>query len=229
MDHNAIWQANLHDEVAFWRRWLTDPEFGPHRDYRMNSCRLLFADMVQLLPPNQAVYSILDVGSGPVSILGTLIPGKHVNLFMVDSLADEYSQILDELNVRDAIRAIKVDGENLTTVFPRAFFDLVVCANALDHCYDPLVVIREMVAVCRPGGYVHLSHLDNEAEHERYTGLHQWNLTVDEGRFILWSREKRIDIWSEIAEIANIKIIQYPATEILRDSHSVLLQRAGVR
>jgi SAM-dependent methyltransferase len=229
MDHQSVWSENLANEVAFWRRWLTQPEFAAHRDLRTYSQRPLFADLVELLPPNQSVYSILDVGSGPLSTLGTLVAGKHINLYMIDSLANEYNELLNELSVRDVVRAIKVDGERLTEVFPHGFFDLVVCHNALDHCYDPLSVIREMVAVCRPGCCLHMRHLDNEAEHERYSGLHQWNLDVQDGRFVLWSANGNIDIWSAIPEIANIDLVRYPAGEASRGHHLAIIRKSDAR
>ena len=53
----------------------------------------------------------------------------------------------------------KASGEKLTSVFPRNYFDICSCTNALDHCYDPIAAIRQMLAVCKPGGWLHLSHI----------------------------------------------------------------------
>jgi hypothetical protein len=45
-----------------------------------------------------------------------------------------------------------------------------------------------MLEVVRPGGFVVLRHLRNEAATERYTGLHRWNLERRGDELYLWRR-----------------------------------------
>jgi SAM-dependent methyltransferase len=56
------------------------------------------------------------------------------------------------------------------------FFDIVHCLNALDHTRDALTAVKEMIRVCKPGGYVYIDcHLD-----QLDTGhLHYWNAKED--------------------------------------------------
>jgi hypothetical protein len=52
-----------------------------------------------------------------------------------------------------------------------------------------------MYRVVKPGGYIYLCHFTNVGEHERYSGLHMWNLNVDENNnFIIWNRKLKISV-----------------------------------
>ena len=42
-----------------------------------------------------------------------------------------------------------------------------------------------MIAVVKPLHYVYLWHVANEGVNERYTGLHQWNLDIRRGEFVV--------------------------------------------
>merc|ERR1712224_869830 len=73
------------------------------------------------------------------------------------------------------------DVEALWQCFPSNFFELVHIRNALDHTAQPLLGLREMLRVTRPGGRVILWHWQNEHP-ERWKGLasgsHQWGFDL---------------------------------------------------
>ena len=140
------------------------------------------------------------------------VPGKTVSLFLVDPLAEEYCAMLNTYGFHDTVRPIKVDGEKLTTVFPAHYFDICSCANALDHSYDPITVIRQMVAVCKPGGWIFLLHIINVAESENYAGLHQWNLDWRNERFVIWNKTATIDVLEAIPELISIENQMFPGS-----------------
>lgn len=200
----SLWADNLSEESRFWVRWLTEDEFADHRVLRLNSRRPVPDSFLQHLDPTRNVYHILDVGSGPASPIGALIDGKHVNLILTDPLANDYASILDKLQMFDVMRPLNVRGEELTTIFPNGYFDIVSCNNALDHCADPMSVIREMTNVCRSGGWLHISSLINVGVLENYHGLHQWNLDVRDDRLIVWNPKCSFDVMASIPEIVEI-------------------------
>ena len=88
----------------------------------------------------------------------------------------------------------RCDGEQLLERLGPDRFHVAVAINSIDHSYDPVDVIKQMVAVIRVGGTVWLSHRINEGEHEQYHGLHQWNFSEDNGRFIIWKHGQRVDM-----------------------------------
>lgn len=192
------YDEGLLDEAAFWRRSLAnggknwdaaafrmrmDPkfEFQPH-----------LRELVEKSPSTVGrTVRVLDVGAGPLSAVGHHWPGRQVELTAVDPLADTFDQILRELDLHPPTRTRKASGEDLLAQFAQDTFDIVVCSNALDHSRDPLLCIRQMFAVTRPGGWIFLWHYRNEAKEEGYGGLHQWNLDEEGGDLILWNQEHR--------------------------------------
>lgn len=62
-----------------------------------------------------------------------------------------------------------------------------------------------MLAICKVGGKVILRHNENEAEKACYNGLHQWNIELREGKFIIWGKDRQFDIGEEIKEFAVIE------------------------
>ncbi len=52
-----------------------------------------------------------------------------------------------------------------------------------------------MVDVAKNSRYVLLEHRPNEAENEKYWGLHQWNFSMsDKGDFIISSKHMKMEI-----------------------------------
>jgi SAM-dependent methyltransferase len=59
------------------------------------------------------------------------------------------------------VRTRRCDSERLLDMFEPDSFDVAYASNTLDHSYDPLRAIRQMIAVVRPGGIVLLQHFPN--------------------------------------------------------------------
>jgi len=121
--------------------------------------------------------NIGDFGSGLVSAIGSTWKDVKVNLYPSDILADEYAEILKDKNYKPLFPVEKQDMEKLT--YDDNFFDIIHCANALDHCANPFKVIREMNRVLKPGGWIYLTHFNNNAEFHHYKGLHQWGIILE--------------------------------------------------
>lgn len=200
---NDAWTRALDGEVGFWRRQLLT--------YHRLSARI---DATTQLQPNVAQYieapkgskvCVLDVGAGPLTWLGKTHPDYDVELRAADTLGEQYGALFDEIGLEPPVRTEACDSEKLTTRFERDYFDVVYARNTLDHSYEPIVAIREMLAVTKPGGVAVLEHARNEAEEERYLGLHQWNFAVDDGRFVIWRPGEHFDVARELSGLATVE------------------------
>ncbi len=87
---------------------------------------------------------------------------------------------------------------------------MVHMSNSLDHCFDALCGIYQLIYICKIGGKIILRHAENEAERSEYEGFHQWNLSVHnkENSFIIWREKQRIDLIKELGNYVDFYI--YP-------------------
>merc|ERR1712216_653830 len=116
----------------------------------------------------------------------------------------------------------------LASYFAEDFFDISFSLNALDHAQDPMLVIRQMVIVTKPGHDVIIDGHSNEAVGEQYTGFHQWNNACDDGKFIIWSRGKLdIDVAKELGLAAESVTCKGQAGRALV-GHMVAVIRVGL-
>lgn len=183
------WADGLPEELSFWesalanqgKNWNTE-EFR----IRTNPQLELQKDLQQLVPaPAGATVRVLDVGAGPLTRVGKRWPGRTVELVALDPLAKEYNALLARLAVPAVIPVTFGHGEKLLEQFAANSFDLACAYNSLDHSYDPLQVIQQMLAVVKPQHYVYLSHFLNVGVQERYHGLHQWNFNLRQGELFV--------------------------------------------
>lgn len=210
-----LWEGGKASEVEFWSglvstrggRW--PEEFAA----RLDPATPLDDWIVRYLDPDQAEVAILDVGAGPMTSLGKAWAGHAVRVTAVDALADDYDRILRQSGITPPVRTERCDTERLLERFPRDHFDLSHARNTLDHSYDPIEAIRQMIAVTKPGGHVLTSHFANEAEGGDYTGLHQWNFCVDDDDLIIWNKQSRHSLRAEFRGLAEVVELSDPGSE----------------
>jgi SAM-dependent methyltransferase len=184
------WESGLiKDELFFWEKALSEggknwspDEFRLRTDFNQPLQEEL-KELIAAVP--KSVVRILDVGSGPLTRLGTQWPGREVQITATDPLAEHYNMLLKKLGIVPPVPVTFAHGEKLLETFPANHFDLAYASNSLDHSYDPLKAIGQMLAVTKPGGCVYLWHFSNSGKHECYNGLHQWNFDVRNGDFII--------------------------------------------
>jgi hypothetical protein len=158
--------------------------------------------LVERVP--DAEVSILDVGAGPLTSLGKDHPTKRVSITAVDPLAPAYDRMLAEAGVTPPSRTIECRGEEVADRFGADSFSLAYARNSLDHSADPLRAIRAMIEVARY--FVLLEHQRNEAERQRYRGLHMWNFDVSDERFVIWNLRERCDVGEQVGVVPEVEL-----------------------
>ncbi|BBF93791.1 class I SAM-dependent methyltransferase [Blastochloris tepida] len=198
-----IWAQNIESEISHWRNWLTDPKMEESRKRRISSTEKLSSRTLELIgKPLGSKIRILDVGSGPISTIGRSAPGYDVELVCTDALADHYNKLLKDSNLMHLPSIFPVKGEDLESNFGRNAFDLVNCANALDHFEDPALAFVNMYNVCAEGGVITVLSIENEGEREGYRGLHQWNLRANDDGLWLSTKLRTENIINRIPRTA---------------------------
>jgi SAM-dependent methyltransferase len=198
-------------EVAFWDSWFDRSD--ANLDERLDSAltdRLVVECLTRI--PHDDV-SIIDVGAGPLTTLGTAGAGKRISLTAVDPLADQYARILYERSITPPVKTEQCSGEELLVRFDPESFDVAFAENALDHSLDPLAIIKNMVSLVKAGGFVVLRHNSNQAERVDYATLHQWNFEEQEGRCIIWREGVHRDLGSTLSETATVECWTEPALD----------------
>jgi SAM-dependent methyltransferase len=190
------WQGSA-SEIAFWDRWhasegLQWPESFKQRQlatrqFDINLLRgMTYEDIGSL--------KLLDVGAGPMTSLGPDYKGTRLDITACDPLAPLYSSISSKYDINPPIRTMLAFVEDLTVFYDCNSFDFTNCRNSLDHTFDPIRGIEEMLLVTKLGGKIYLFHRANEAEKEKYSGLHQWNFDCIDNHFVVWNKKSRIDV-----------------------------------
>jgi len=132
--------------------------------------------------------------------------GQRVDLTAVDPLAPEYDKIIDKYQISPPVHTLEAAAEDLTKKFEANSFDLVFARNCIDHSYNPEHAVLQMLEITLPGCYVLMEHRQNEAEHEQYLGLHQWNFSMNpNGDFIIDSKTEKVNMSEKYQDIATMK------------------------
>lgn len=184
----------LRDEIQFWREWFVSGGLQWPEDFheRLNPNQPIqehVATYIDRIEENPV--RILDVGSGPLTKLGKKHPSRELIITATDLLASRYDDLLSELGFEPLVRTIFANAERLVEQFGPNSFDIVHGQNSIDHTTHPQVAIKEMLAVCKPLGFVILYHAENEGQTEQYHQLHKWNFTCENGDFIIRDQRGR--------------------------------------
>lgn len=187
----------LRHETSFWDRWFQTAglEWPDEYNARLDPSRPLGGIVTELADAIDApIVRILDVGAGPLTLLGKIHPRKTLDITATDVLAPVYDDLLRRYGVTPLVRTLAADAELLTATFPANHFHIVHAQNCLDHMQNPLRAIEQMLEVTAGGGAMVLIHRENEAEFEDYAGLHQWNFTAISNTFIIHNPRQRYDV-----------------------------------
>ena len=173
------------DELKYWDRELSMSGSYPDAIRKRTSADRMIEEFPHYLMPYfdglrsaaaPNLPNILDVGSGPLSMLAWGHVTRLFDLTAVDPLADRYLELLGKHGHSPNCRLVQGYGEDLAAIFEGRQFDMVWIHNALDHSQSPANVVRAMATVVRPGGYLVIQGWSREGTAEGWNGLHQHDL-----------------------------------------------------
>jgi len=108
--------------------------------------------------------TVVEIGGGPVGVIYDLEAKERI---IIEPLTEEYKECFPCPYHINAI------GEEMP--LENDSVDVVVIANALDHCKNPSLVIQEVKRVLRPGGWFAISNCIDLAVIHKHPG-HKFNL-----------------------------------------------------
>jgi SAM-dependent methyltransferase len=208
-----VWDANLNDEITFWKKWIQNDEFNLPEDVGRTKTNQPFKSEIEAAIascPRDHV-DILEIGCGPASEMGCRTnTGKAFSVTYCDPLAGEYEKMwaVKKLAMPHQIKAIEV--EQLDKHFLPDSFDVAYACNCLDHSFDPLAGIKNIVSLLRAGGKFFLRSRIREGIKEKYVGLHQWNFYFENDFLMLSDRHgNAVNVTDAVSKSA--KMVQHNA------------------
>jgi O-antigen biosynthesis protein len=113
-------------------------EMNPINPREQNYYSIIRKDIISLIP--KSVKKILDVGCGYGST-AAVIKEKYPDIEIIGIELSEEAAIKSQKNVD---RVINGDIEIIEPDFPVKYFDLIICADVLEHTKDPWSVLKKL-------------------------------------------------------------------------------------
>lgn len=175
-------KEGLLHELNFWRGFVKTDRFlnGWCTNEKTPELQQEVADFILSVPHE----SILDVGSGVVSLLHGLAP----NVTAVDPLGEYYSTIFSYID-HGIKQPLPIAAENLHF---KEQFDIVHISNALDHSQHPAAAFIKLLESVKSGGYLIVQGFENEAVHENWQGFHQWNMSIENSSLVIEGKKTKV-------------------------------------
>lgn len=207
-----LWLKGIGPEIKFWDNYMKEKENGIYGSgYQWTVERDKKFTLEEDIPREaMGGYSFLDVGSGPFSRCGISTDKVMLEATSVDPLAYTYNELKHKHGIDNGVEIQFEFAETLNESYKENSFDMVHMSNSLDHSFDPIHIIWQLLYVCKIGGKIILRHTENEAKRANYTDFHLWNLSLHnaENSFVIWRENKRYDICKMFGEYADIEL--YP-------------------
>jgi len=182
------WQRRYGTEADFWNEHI-----DRIRHYDQDILQRIFP--LELFDYASDFYAkrgqrpeVLEVGSGPFSLLTAGVASGRINLVAVDPLANVYRRIAKRRGWKPLVQPVIGTGEHLDRLFLTGSFDVVYASNAVDHAGNPRHCLEQMVRVLRHGGMLMVEGYVREGTVEGWAGLHQFDL-IPEGRELVCYRK----------------------------------------
>lgn len=164
-------------EIRFWKWFVKTPRFL--QDWCSGKKTLELREPAYSFITSKLPAKVLDCGSGVCSILTGTVPNE--DLTVCDLLADEYAKFFNYKKY-NVVKPLPIACEYLQYTDE---FDVVHISNALDHTQDIITSVRMLWKAVKPGGYLIIQGFENEGLHENWSGLHQYNISVEDDKLII--------------------------------------------
>ena len=171
------------EEILFWEETLVKrpPEVSDPKYKEEAFPEYLRALALEWKNDGNKPLRLLEIGSGPVSLLAYGMEQGLFEVTAIDPLASVYDEILSKYGISYPIKPRTGYAERLVKSFGKDSFDIVYSSNSLDHTISPKSSLSQMVQVVKTGGIVFLEGFVCEGSHAKWTGLHQHDLFAENG------------------------------------------------
>lgn len=182
------WQRRYGTEADFWNEHIDRIRHIDHDTMK----RVFPVELQQhadtFMAKEGRIPEVLEIGSGPLSLLSSGSVSGCIKLTAVDPLADTYRRIAKRKQWNPMVQPIYGTGEHLERLFGQDVFDVVYASNALDHAENPRNCLAQMVRVLRGGGLLMVEGYIREGSLEGWAGLHQFDLIPEGGELVCYGR-----------------------------------------
>ncbi|KAI0632271.1 methyltransferase type 11 [Trametes polyzona] len=173
---------------------------------RSHSWRTAKNSAAYLLPYLKPDMKLLDIGCGPGTItadFAAILTEGHVTGLEVPD-----SDILDKARANATARGLTnisfVTGNALDLPFPDGTFDVIHSHQVLQHVGDPILALKEMRRVTKPGGIVATREADfsGMAWYPEVEGMESWRqsyIKVARGNGGEPDAGRRLHVWAKAA------------------------------
>ena len=199
------WISGIPYEIAFWEGVFSNKKriealfrWSKHN----KEIELANFDVKQFLSQKEN-QTIVDAGCGMSYSNGDKLDGKQLNICYIDPLAPFYNKIIEKKKLD--LPKITFGFIEYLSVFVPNKVSLIIVQNALDHSKNPTKGLLECIESLEIGGVLYLQHNENEAEAENYRGFHQYNISLDDDKLVIWNKNSKINVNDFIKDFADIE------------------------
>ncbi len=171
-------RPDFFSEECYWSDWLQDNWADISSK---ESWAKIFPDRLgyyidELSKSAGRSIKLLEIGSGPISILAYAVQEKLCDVVAIDPLADFYKKMMKGFGYSYPVVPVKGTAERLLDVVCEDSFDIAYSSNALDHAKSPKVCLDNIYHVIKPGGYIFLEGYSREGTNMKWWGLHKHDI-----------------------------------------------------
>jgi len=205
-------EAATNHELSFWQN-LDDPWHADDNNM-LNVKSIKDAYLRALRAKGIKPIRVLDIGSGPNSVLGNYA-SPDIHLTAIDPLAHEY-MTLESSQI--GVRPINIPAESMSEVFPDGYFHIVFASNSIDHSLCPYYVLQQISHVLHEDGFFILHTYQREASRCRYKGLHRHNLVLTEDGKLIEEDSK-----TDLLSATDLVMLAFQSQDVYKTAQGVFV------